>query len=422
MIVMKKLILSLTLALSTMVAFGQALTKEELKAQKKQIKALMVVAKDADKAILDSPESALNKVKACIESPLVNNDAYVWYVSAKARKAIVDKENAARAAGSQIDMNNLYKNCATLIYELQVCDSLDNMPNAKGKVAPQYTDFIKTGLYENRNQMYNGGSFYYNAGDFNEAYNQFAKFIDLSEYHLIKDLILPAEKMYNVGAAYNAVLCGMQMKDYNKVLKYADYALEDAKKAKNIYRYKATAYQELGKTDKWLALLKDGVAKFPEDPFFYQSLIQHYDKAGDRSALSTLVDELIASNPTNAMFPYLKGYIAVQAEDYDTATEWYKKTLEIDPVHLDALTNLGRICISKAQEYSNKQSATKFDRAKMKKDKEILNGFFKDALPYFEKVRELAPDRKDLWLNGLTNCYYNLNMSAKLKEIEALAQ
>ena len=105
---MKKLILSLTLALATMVAFGQALTKEELKAQKKQIKLLMQTAKDADKATLDTPEAALNNVKACIENPLVNNDAYVWYVSAKARKAIVDKDNAARVAGTEIDMNKLY--------------------------------------------------------------------------------------------------------------------------------------------------------------------------------------------------------------------------------------------------------------------------------------------------------------------------
>ena len=422
MIVMKKLILSLTLALATMVAFGQALTKEELKAQKKQIKQLMQTAKDADKATLDTPEAALNNVKACIENPLVNNDAYVWYVSAKARKAIVDKDNAARVAGTEIDMNGLYQNCVTLINELQVCDSLDNLPNAKGNVAPKYTEFIKTALYENRNQMYNGGSFYYNKGDFAEAYNQFAKFIDLSEYPLVKDLFSPAEAKFNVAAAYNAVLCGMQLKDYNKVLKYADYAAADEKRAKNICRYKATAYQELGETDKWIEVLKEGVGKFPEDPFFYQALIQHYDKVGDRSALTTLVDELIATNPTNSMFPYLKGYIAVQANDYDTATEWYKKTLEIEPTHLDALTNLGRISISKAQEYSNKQSSTKFDRAKMKKDKEVLNGFFSEALPYFEKVRELAPDRKDLWLNGLTNCYYNLNMSAKLKEIEALAQ
>lgn len=418
---MKKVLLTLALALSVAVSFGQTLSKEELKAQKREKKALMLVAKDAEKLILDNPSTALNNIKTCLESPLVNNDAYVWYISAKARKAIIDSENASRASGAAINIDKLYQNCITLIAELEKCDELDNLPNAKGKVAPQYTEFIKTALYENRNQLYNGGSFYYNAQNFDNAYNMFAKFIDLSEHKYLKELMQPVEKKYNIGASFNAILCGMQMKDYEKVLKYTDYALADETKANNIYRYKATAYQELGDTVKWIALLKEGVAKFPSDPFFYQTLIQHYDKAGDRNALNTLADELIATNPTNSLFVYLKGYIAQQQKDMETATTWYKKTLEIDPNHLEALANLGNISVGKARDYNEKQASLKFDPARVKKDKAIVSGFFKEALPYYEKLRELAPDRKDLWLNGLTNCYYNLNMSAKLKEIEALA-
>ena len=119
----------------------------------------------------------------------------------------------------------------------------------------------------------------------------------------------------------------------------------------------------------------------------------------------------------------MKGYIAQQQNDLDVAIEWYKKTLEIDANYQNALTNLGRSYIAKAQEYSSKQATVNItDRARLKKDKEIINGYFKEALPYFEKLRESAPDRQDLWMNGLSQCYYNLNMQAKLKEIEALAK
>lgn len=418
---MKRVILSLTLALAVAIAFGQTLSKEELKAQKRQIKSLMTVTKDSEKLILDDPATALNNMKTCIESPLVNGDAYVWYVTAKARKAIIDKENAARAKGVQVDLEKLYSYCVALIKEVEICDSLDNQPDAKGKVAPRYTEFVKATLYENRNQMYNGGSYYYNQGNYNESFNQFAKFIDLAQHKYLKDIMKPEETVYNVGAAYNAVLCGMRLEDYSKVLKYADYALADDAKAKNIYRYKATSYEALGDTAKWISTLKEGLVKFPQEPFFYQTLIQYYDKAGDRNALNTLADELIAADPSNTLFVYLKGYIAQQQDSVDVAIEWYEKTLAIDPNHLDALTNLGRIYIAKASEYSNKQASAKFDRARIKKDKEILNGYFNQALPYFEKLRTIAPDRKDLWLGGLTNCYYNLNMSDKMKEIEALA-
>lgn len=419
---MKKIVFSLALLLSAAVAFGQTLSKEELKAQKKQIKALMTEVKSAEKLILDNPDAAFSKVNACIENPLVNGDAYVWYVQTQARKAIIDRDNAARVEGGQIDLNKLYSNCIQLISELEVCDSLDNLPDAKGKVAPKYTEFIKTALYENRNQMYNGGAYYYNQGKYNEAYNQFAKFIELSEHKLLTDLVQPAEKAYNVGAAYNTVLCARQLEDYAKVLKFADYAAQDEANASSVYRHKAAAYLALGDTVQWIGLLKECVAKFPNDPFFYQTLIQHYDNMGNREALNALADELMASDPTNALFVYLKGYIAQQQNDYDTAISWYKKTLEMDSEFVDAHTNIGRSYIAKASDYSMNQATTKLDRAKMNKDKEIINGYYTSAMPHFEKLRQLVPDRKELWLNSLTNCYYNLNMLDKMKELESLAQ
>ncbi|MBQ8364800.1 MAG: tetratricopeptide repeat protein [Bacteroidaceae bacterium] len=419
---MKKLVFTMTLLLSAAIAFGQALSKEELKAQKKQIKALMVEAKSAEKLILDNPDAALAKISTCTENPLVNGDAYVWYIKTQALKAIIDRDNASRASGGQIDMNKLYSNCVQLISELEICDSLDNLPDKKGKVAPKYTEFIKTALYENRNQMYNGGSYFYNQKKYAEAFSQFDKFVELSEHKYLAELIQPAEKVYNVGAAYNAILCGMQLEDYSKVLKYADYAAQDETKASTIYRYKATAYSAMGDTVKWVDLLKEGVVKYPKDPFFYQTLISYYDNSGKRDELNALADELMASDPSNPLFVYLKGYIAQQQNDYETAITWYKKTLEMDPNYVDAHTNLGRAYIAQAQEYSASQSSTKIDRAKMKKDKEVLNGLFSAALPHFEKLRELVPEDKSLWLNSLTNCYYNLNMIDKMKELEKLAE
>ena len=51
---MKKLALSLAVVLSATMAFGQTLSKEELKAQKREIKSLMLIAKDAEKIIIEN--------------------------------------------------------------------------------------------------------------------------------------------------------------------------------------------------------------------------------------------------------------------------------------------------------------------------------------------------------------------------------
>lgn len=49
-----------------------------------------------------------------------------------------------------------------------------------------------------------------------------------------------------------------------------------------------------------------------------------------------------------------------------------------------------------------------------------LKTFYEKAKPYYEKARELKPDQKDLWLNGLYRVYYNLQMGPEFEEIEKL--
>ena len=103
----------------------------------------------------------------------------------------------------------------------------------------------------------------------------------------------------------------------------------------------------------------------------------------------------------------------------DTAIEWYNKTLEVDPNYENALSNLARCYLQKAYLYSVENSSTKLsDKKKIAKDKEVLNGYYNLALPLLEKLRTNCPDKTELWLTNLINCYYNLNMDAKVKELE----
>ena len=77
----------------------------------------------------------------------------------------------------------------------------------------------------------------------------------------------------------------------------------------------------------------------------------------------------------------------------------------------------------KAQEYASAHSSTKVtDKKKLAKDKEILDGYYKKALPLLEKLREQQPDKYELWLANLMNCYYNLNMTSQLNELEKLQE
>ena len=57
---------------------------------------------------------------------------------------------------------------------------------------------------------------------------------------------------------------------------------------------------------------------------------------------------------------------------------------------------------------------------KYKEDQATLKAFYEKAKPCYEKARELKPDQKDLWMNGLYRVYYNLDMGPEFEEIEKM--
>ena len=419
---MKKLVMSIAFVLAASFAFGQELTKEELKQQKKEIKALENIAKDAELNLQTDPVAAVNAMKPVIANPLVQTNPFIWYVSVSAKKAAIDAENRKRAEGAPCNEAQMYNYTYELGHELANCEKYDNVPDEKGKLKPKYTEFIKMTYAQEFAQFYNAGAYFYGNEDYAKSYDLFKMFIDASD-KLYKAGMMPQDTINVPVAAYNMALSGMQLGDYEKVLSHIDLAMANKQMAPSAFRYKTVAHLELGDTATWLDDCMEGAKLYPDDAYFYQSLIQYYDNRNESDKLNALADELIASDPSNPFFVYLKGYIAHQQQDTDTAIEWYEKTLEVDPNYESALNNLSRCYLFKAQEYAAAQSSTKVtDKKKIAKDKEVLNGYYKQALPLLEKLRELQPDKYEMWLANLTNCYYNLNMTAKLKELEKLQE
>lgn len=401
-------------------AIGQELTKEQIKEQKKQRKALMTMVQDTEAKIQQNPVAAANALKAATSNELVNTDAYVWFVSTSAKKAVIDNENRKRAEGAAFDEPLMYSYVYELGTDLANCEKYDNIPDAKGRIKPKYSEFIKVTYAQQYAQFYNAGAYYYGNEEYKKAYDLFKMFIDSSE-KLYKEGILQKDTVNVPVAAYNMSLCGMQLEDYDMVLTHVDIAMQNSQMAESAYRFKAAAYLEKGDSATWLNMCKEGITKFPSDLYYSQSLIHYYDSRNQSEELGKLADDLMATDPSNPLFVYLKGYIAHQKEDFDTAIEWYEKTLNVDPNYENALSNLGRCYLIKAQEYSTAQSSTKVtDKKKIAEDKKILDGYYNKALPLLEKLREVAPDKHDLWLMNLTNCYYNLKMTDKLEELEKL--
>ena len=62
-----------------------------------------------------------------------------------------------------------------------------------------------------------------------------------------------------------------------------------------------------------------------------------------------------------------------------------------------------------------KESETKAYKDAVKEQKE----YYRKALPYFTKYRELEPSATDKWAIPLQTIYYQIDMPNELKEVEA---
>ena len=131
---MKKLVLSLAMVLGATFAFGQELSKEELKEQKRQIKALMGVVSDAEMNMQADPIGAANALRPVLKNSLVNKDAYVWFVSASAKQAVIANENNKRVEGGAFNEELLYSYTYEVGSDLAKCEECDMIPDAKGRV------------------------------------------------------------------------------------------------------------------------------------------------------------------------------------------------------------------------------------------------------------------------------------------------
>lgn len=403
---MKKQVLSILLLLASSFAVGQEPTKEQ------QRMALINMVVNQQAKIAQDPAAAAKAVRTATDNELVNTDAYVWYVSILAKKTVIDNENRKRAEGVEFDEALIYSYVYELGVDLENCEKYDNLPDASGQVMPKYKDFILRTYAQQFAQFYNAGAYYYNNEEYEKAYDLFKMFIDTSDKLYKEDFIY--KDTINVPiAAYNMALCGMQLKNYDMVLTYIDLAMEHPELANDAFRFKTEAVKQKGDINAWLALVKEGIENYTDDIYFSQSLIHYYDSNNMMEELDMLADNLIALVPSDPLYVYLKGYIAGRKEEYDIAIKWYIKTLEVDPNYVNALCNLASCYIITARKYNGKGTA---------EDNNFAESCYRSAIPHLEKLRQIAPNEHNLWLDNLISCYYNLKMADKVSELEKLQE
>lgn len=396
-------------------------------AQEKNIKEAKSIANEV-KPDFAKAESLINQA---LTNPETKNNAEAWDVAGFIQRRRSEKEMENAYLRKPYDTLQVYNSALNMCKYYFKCDELAQVPNEKGKIKNKYRKSNAAAILAERGNLINGGIQYFNSASQKEsaaateenkkALDFFATYIDVAinpmfekENLLQTDTVLPQ-------IAYYASLAAAKMEDYPNVLKYAPYAKNDKEVGKYAMEFISTALKAQGDTINWIASLKEGIQKYPEHSFFFGHLIDYYSNNSKYDEAMRFADDMLSKEPNNTFYLYVKGYLYHNMKIYDKAIEFYTKTVEVDPNYAEAYSNLGLIYCLQAQDFSE-TATTDVNDPKYKDDQVTLKAFYEKARPNYEKARELKPEQKELWLNGLYRVYYNLQLGPEYEEIEKLMQ
>lgn len=317
------------------------------------------------------------------------------------------------------DTLKVYNSILKMYEYYNKCDELAEIPNEKGKVKNKYRKANASSMLAERPNLINGGIQYFNLDKNKEALKFFATYVESASYPMLADKELAKNDTLLPQIAYYATLAADRVGDKDAIIKYAPMALSDKDGGKFAMQLMADAYKAKGDTAAWIKSLEEGILKFPGNDYFFANLVDYYNSSNQASKAMEFADRMLANDPNNKLYLYVKAYLYHNMKEYDNAIEYYKKAIAADPEYAEAYSNVGLVYLMKAQDYADK-ATTDINDPKYAEAQAVVKKFYEEAKPFYEKARALKPDQQDLWLQGLYRVYYNLNMGPEFEEIDKM--
>lgn len=306
-------------------------------------------------------------------------------------------EQMGQKSNKTYDKQGMYDALLNGLNNALECDKYDQLPNAKGKVAPKFRKKNADRIWPNRIQFVIAGQDGLQGDDQTVAYKYFAAYVDSYTAPLFADVDKGARDEYLGSVALIAARLAYQMKDMDKANQYCDVALNDTASYNEALGVKVAFMQQAMKTkEDSLRCLKDVEALYLKDKAnenIFSVLAPLYGALGMQDKQDAILAERLAANPNDFMANLVKGQALMNASKWDEAIATLQKATAAKDDAL-ALTFLG-FC------YNNK--------AAQQQDVAAMKGLFEKAKECFEKARDIDPNQQRAsWSYMLDNTNYNL--------------
>lgn len=330
-----------------------------LQAQKKEISA----AKDLVKAGKDLAKAESSMRKLLTDSANRNNKK-IWNILFDAVKKQYEQGNEKLYLKQAYDTAQLFNATRQLFVIAQGLDSVEMIPNKKGKCEFDFRKSHSEYLNRIRPNLYNGGTWFIRKQKYKEAYQFFDQYIECSTAPMFQSYKYAQKDKYLSSAAYWAVYAGYKMKDTKATLHHSYEALKDTAHYNYMLQYLAETYKLEKDTPRYLSTLKEGFERDPKFPFFFPRLVEYYSQENQLDSALAVADKALAIAPDNDIYLFTKGTVLLNMGDFKQCIEVSKKALAVNDSLAGAYYNIGLAYFNQAVEMDkNSQQSRKIGRA-----------------------------------------------------------
>lgn len=375
-------------------------------AQKKEISQAKTIVKSGKN--LAQAEQQMRKL---LKDSINQKNIKVWVILTEAVRGQYLAGNERMYLRQQQDTAALFKLALKMFGDYQSLDSVDALPDKKGRVHLKYRNSNSAFLNIYRPNLYNGGVYFLRKQNYKEAFSMIDAFLDCQRQPLFENYHYERDTL-NRTAAFWTVLCGYQTGDHEMALKYKDLALQDTLHLESCFQYLAEIYKQQGDKPNYEWALVKGFECNPSSSYFFPRLIDYYNTSNQTERAMTIVNDALQTNDSSELFLFAKSNLLLNQGDYDECIAICDTLISRNDTLADAYYNAGVA-------YVNKAFLLEKGKVDVKQRREIRQ-LYQKALPYMERYRALAPQEKDKWAAALYNIYLKLNMGKQFEEIDQM--
>ena len=297
-----------------------------------------------------------------------------------------------------IDENAMNEGAYNALMNAIECYKYDQLPNAKGKVAPKFGGNAAR-VWSARIQLVNAGQTAAQNNKADDVLKYWGAFLDTETNPLFSSIDAKqkeSEKEYIGQVALFAARYAYQAKDGARCEKYCDIAMKSEKEAKDALNLKLYVLKDGLKTHadslSYINKLKDLYAKDANNEVILDGLNSMYSSMRMQKEQEALLDEVLAKNPNSFVALANRGMMFIQRNDADNAIKNLKKALDIKPDNVTVMVYLGAC-------YNSKASALQ--------DPNGRKVVYKEAIKVLDKAKELDPEKSQAnWGYTRYQAYY----------------